>query len=148
MAEITSQTASEACGTRFSQFPRICSMIAASLIAAPVGAKEHLVEVVWSLKGDYKAELQIASKKLKELCIALKTGDRVDWSFYSTHDVFFNIHYHVGPDVSYPAKVDGIRAAQGTLEVPIDQNYCWLWKAGVDPAAVVSSLKLKQLQAQ
>ncbi len=133
---------------RFWQSARIWSLITAGLIAAPVGAKEHLVEVAWSSRGDYQSELQIASRKFKELCVALKRGDRVEWWFSSPHDLSFNIHYHAGSDVSYPAKVDGIRAAQGTLEVPIDQDYCWLWKAGADPAAVVTGLKKKTLQAQ
>ena len=111
------------------------------MAAPPAGAKEHLIEVAWSGDGDYKAELRIAAGKFKELCVPLKKGERIEWSFSSPVDTSFNIHYHVGSDVSYPAKVDGIRAAQGALEVKADQEYCWLWKAGAEPAQLAASLK-------
>ena len=112
------------------------------LIAHPAVATEHLVEVAWSPAGDYRSEFRIPPGKFKELCVALKKGQRVEWTFSSAMDTSFNIHYHVGSDVSYPAKVEGIRTAQGTLEVKIDQDYCWLWKAGAEPAPLSATLKL------
>ena len=118
-------------------------LLAAAMAASSAGAKEHLIEVAWSRDGDYKAELRIATGKFKELCVPLKKGERVEWSFSSPVDTSFNIHYHVGSEVSYPAKVDGILAAQGTLEVRTDQDYCWLWKAGAEPAQLAASLKLR-----
>ena len=115
---------------------------ASALVALPAASTEHLVEVAWSPAGDYRSEFRIAPGKFKELCVALKKGQSVEWTFSSAADTSFNIHYHVGSDVSYPAKVDGIRTGQGTLEVKTDQDYCWLWKAGAEPAALVASLKL------
>ena len=116
-------------------------LAAATLIAPAVAAKEHLIEVSWSPAGDFKSELRIAPGKFKELCTPLKKGERVEWSFSSPVDTAFNIHYHVGSDVSYPAKVDGIRAAQGTLEVMVDQDYCWMWKAGAEPVPLTATLR-------
>ncbi|MEO5677882.1 MAG: hypothetical protein ABIQ84_10065 [Usitatibacter sp.] len=118
-------------------------VLSAAALAAPAAAgKEHLIDVVWGPDGEYKTELRVAPGKFKELCVPLKKGERVEWSFSSPVDTSFNIHYHVGSEVSYPAKVDGIRTAQGTLEVKIDQDYCWLWKAGAEPAQLAASLKL------
>lgn len=114
---------------------------AGALLASAAAANEHLIEVSWSPAGDYKTDLRIASGKFKELCVPLKKGERVEWSFSSPVDTSFNIHYHVGSDVSFPAKVDGIRAAQGTLEVMVDQDYCWMWKAGAEPAPLTATLK-------
>ena len=116
-------------------------LVAATLIAPAAAANEHLIEVVWSQAGEYKNDLRIAPGKFKELCVSLKKGERVEWSFSSPVDTSFNIHYHVGADVAYPAKVDGIRSAQGTLDVAIDQDYCWMWKAGSAPAPVTARLK-------
>lgn len=116
-------------------------LAAATLIAPTVAAKEHLIEVTWSPAGDYKTDLRIAPGKFKELCVALKKGERVEWSFSSPVETSFNIHYHVGADVSYPANVDGIRMAQGTLDVAIDQDYCWMWKAGTETAPLAARLK-------
>lgn len=116
-------------------------LMTGTLLAPAVAAKEHLVEVTWSPAGDYNTDLRIAPGKFKELCVPLKKGERVEWSFSSPVDTSFNIHYHVGAAVSYPAKVDGIRSAQGTLDVAIDQDYCWKWKAGTDTAPLTASLK-------
>jgi hypothetical protein len=118
------------------------ALLAMAMLGRPAAATEHLVEVARGEMGDYKADLQIPAGKFKELCVSLKKGERVEWAFASPVDTSFNIHYHVGASVSYPAKVDGIRAARGTLEVALDQDFCWLWKAGSQPAPVSASLKL------
>jgi len=39
----------------------------------------------------------------------------------------FNIHYHEGKKVDFPAKVDGALAAEGKLSASVDQHYCWMW---------------------
>lgn len=114
----------------------------AVLVSPDLMAKEHLLEISRSEAGDYKAELRIAPKKFKELCVPLKKGERVDWLFSAPIDTSFNIHYHVGSEVTYPAKVEGIRSARGTLEVAADQPYCWLWKAGSESLELAVSLKL------
>ena len=98
------------------------------------------VEVEWGPAGDYAAELRIPSRKFKELCVALKKGERVAWSFSSSAATSFNIHYHVGKEVSYPAKVEGIRSADGLLAVPADQHYCWMWKADADAVELTARL--------
>lgn len=109
-------------------------------IAPPALANEHLVEVEWGPAGDYAAEILIPNKKFRELCAALKKGERVTWSFSSSALTSFNIHYHVGKEVSYPAKVEGIRNGDGVLAVPADQHYCWMWKA--DAGSVELTAKL------
>ena len=40
----------------------------------------------------------------------------------------FNIHYHVGEKVEFPAKQDGIAASNGVLETRESQDYCWMWR--------------------
>lgn len=117
---------------------------AAAALASPLlSAKEHLVEIAWSETGEYRSDIRVAARKFKELCVPLKKGARVEWSFSAQADASFNIHYHVGDDVSYPAKVESIRSGRGTLEVTADQHYCWLWKAGADPIELTTHLKLQ-----
>ena len=95
---------------------------------------------LWAITG---RNFEFPPNKFKELCVPLKKGQRVEWTFSSAVDTSFNIHYHVGSDVSYPAKVDGIRSAQGTMEVKIDQDYCWMWKAGAESAQLSAALRLQ-----
>ena len=40
----------------------------------------------------------------------------------------FNIHYHVGEKVEFPAKQDGIAASNGVLETRESHDYCWMWR--------------------
>ena len=42
----------------------------------------------------------------------------------------FNIHYHEGSSVVFPAKQDQTASLEGKLEVPADQDYCWMWENG------------------
>ena len=49
------------------------------------------------------------------------------WSFQAAAPLNFNIHYHEGKKVEYPAKQDGVSQLQGTLPVSLDQDYCWMW---------------------
>jgi hypothetical protein len=39
----------------------------------------------------------------------------------------FNVHYHEGKEVRFPAKEDNSRKSQGTLDVTSGQDYCWMW---------------------
>ena len=38
----------------------------------------------------------------------------------------FNVHYHEGKDVRFPAKRAQVSKADGTLDVSVDQDYCWM----------------------
>lgn len=127
---------------RSTRLPRVAYALALVVAAtAPSAlANEHLVEVEWGPAGDYAAELRIPSRKFKELCVVLKKGERVTWSFSSSAVTSFNIHYHVGKEVSYPAKVEGIRSADGLLAVPADQHYCWMWKADAGSVELTARL--------
>ena len=54
----------------------------------------------------------------------------------------FNIHYHVGKDVSYPENRKDIASADGTLAVPLDQDFCWMWSnRAAQPVDIEINLK-------
>ena len=108
---------------------------------ASASAKEHIVQVAWDADRSYRAELQIAKGKLKEACVDLKQGERIRWSFKADADTSFNIHYHEGEKVTYPAKKDNIAADQGVLDVAVTQGYCWMWRAPHHPARVQVTLE-------
>lgn len=106
-------------------------------------AKDHLIEIERGEVAGYSRELAIAPGKFRELCVALKERDRVDWRFTSTAEVDFNVHFHVGEAVRYPEKLRNSTGAKGMLVVESDQHYCWMWKAGPAPAAVSVALDRK-----
>ena len=107
----------------------------------PAFAKEHIVNVTWDSRGVFRGELPIAKGKFKEACVDLKQGDRVRWSFRADAGTSFNIHYHEGEKVTYPAKKENVAADEGVLDVAVTQGYCWMWRAPNQPAKVEMTLE-------
>ena len=106
---------------------RESKVIVASLaIAASTFAQGG--EVVWRADRSAQAEFTIAAAKFDEYCSRLSAGQKVEWKFDASATVDFNIHYHEGEQVAYPAQQKAIESQQGVLDVPKDQNYCWMWQ--------------------
>jgi len=91
------------------------------------GARADLDDIAWSADGSADREFQVASGKFAEWCGKLQRGEKVRWTFEAAAPLNFNVHYHLGKDVRFPEKQDGIAKAQGTLDVSLDQDYCWMW---------------------
>ena len=92
----------------------------------PAAASAEIVDIKWA-DGSFSHKGSIAPKKFLEVCGKQKKGDGVMWKFKASAPTDFNIHYHVGKDVSYPEKRADIATADGTLAAPLDQDYCWMW---------------------
>ena len=69
----------------------------------------------------------MAPGKFAEVCGKLAQGQSVAWSFKGDRPMNFNIHYHEGKQVVFPAKQDAAVDAQGKLDVSLSQDYCWMW---------------------
>ena len=110
-------------------------------LALPVSAHAELVEIQWT--GDaFAHKASIAPKKFLEVCGKLKSGDRTTWQFKGSGPSDFNIHYHVGKDITYPEQRKDVASADGTLAVPLDQDYCWMWSnRSAQPIDIEISLK-------
>ena len=97
-------------------------LLAASLSGAQV------VEIRWDESGVFERTVELAPGRYAELCGRLTRGLDVDWSFRSGQPLDFNIHYHVGKDVVFPAKQAGAASLNGGLQVVVEQDYCWMWE--------------------
>ena len=69
----------------------------------------------------------LAPGKFLEICGKLDRARAVTWQFSAEQPLNFNIHFHEGEKVTYPAKVEGASAAAGRLKVVSEQDYCWMW---------------------
>jgi hypothetical protein len=83
--------------------------------------------IEWDGRERHDRSHDVAGGKFTELCAKLGAGDRVQWSFAADRPLDFNIHYHVGKDVRYPAKAEGSTGSSGMLAVTEPQDYCWMW---------------------
>ena len=103
---------------------RVTSLILTLML--PVAASAEIVDIKWT-DGVFAHQASIAPKKFLEVCGKQKMGDVVRWTFNGSAPSDFNIHYHVGKDVSYPEDRKGVATAHGALVAPLDQDYCWMW---------------------
>jgi hypothetical protein len=107
-------------------FARIVVALALSLGAATAHAE--LIAVSWDAQGRFEHNAVVPATKFLELCTRLSRGQRIDWRFDGERPTDFNIHYHVdAKQVVYPVKRAAVAALAGTLEAPLDQDYCWMW---------------------
>ena len=112
-------------------------------VLMPIAASAEIVEIKWA-DGVFTHKASIAPKKFLEVCGKQKKGEAVNWTFNGTAPTDFNIHYHVGKDVSYPENRKGVASAEGLLVAPLDQDFCWMW---TNRAAQPLDLELKLKQA-
>src|SRR6185436_1820393 len=98
-----------------------------ALVLACDLARAQLVPVSWDASGRFAHKTSLAPGKFIEVCEKLPQGSKVTWSFRSTAPLDFNIHYHEGKDVKFPAKRDASAGADGRLDASSEQDYCWMW---------------------
>lgn len=99
----------------------------AAMLLMGTSAKAQLVEIDWDASGHFERAIEVAPGKFAELCGKLTKGQVVAWSFKGREPLNFNIHYHEGKSVVFPAKQDKVASSDGELQVPVDQDYCWMW---------------------
>lgn len=93
----------------------------------PPAAHAEIIDIAWSDQGRFVQELTVAPGKFAEACGKLQRGEAVAWRFEAGGPLDFNIHFHEGKAVRYPARRNAVAAAQGQLKVALDQDYCWMW---------------------
>ena len=122
---------------------KINKMLLAALVFAAPFANAQLVEVRWDSKGHFEHQAPLGPGKFLEVCDKLKAGTKVQWTFNGSAPTNFNIHYHEGKDVHYPAKEDGSTGSQGLLDATSEQDYCWMW-SNKSAGEVKLSLELRK----
>ena len=115
---------------------------AASLGLAGGPAQAEVIDLVWTPAGSFERQLNVAPGKFAELCGALAKGQSVQWSYETSSTLDFNIHYHHGKEVVYPARASTSRS-EGTLAVDATQDYCWMW-TNKSAAAVALLVRLQK----
>ena len=101
-------------------------------------ASQHLVDLVWGADQRFARTATVAPGKFVEVCGPLRAGEAVSWTYTASAPLDFNIHYHVGKAVEYPAKLAHATQGEGTLKVPLEPDYCWMWTNKTASPAQVS----------
>ncbi|MBT9504087.1 MAG: hypothetical protein IV092_22775 [Burkholderiaceae bacterium] len=103
-----------------------------SMLLGAASARAELIDIQWDAHGRFEKTTTVEPGKFAEICSELTKGQSIAWAFKAETPMNFNIHYHEGKKVEFPAKVDGALAAEGKLAVPVDQHYCWMWANKTD----------------
>jgi hypothetical protein len=78
-----------------------------------------------------------------EICVPMKTGDRLDWRYTSTAPLAFEIHYREGNAlVASVVRADSTED-NDTFAARLDENYCATWDAGASGAKLSYRLLLR-----
>ncbi|MDQ6620671.1 MAG: hypothetical protein M3Z31_13420 [Pseudomonadota bacterium] len=117
-------------------------LLAVLLAGVCASAQAQLISLAWGADNRFQSELQVAPGKFVELCDKLVLGSRVEWSFDAASPMDFNIHYHEGSSVRFPAREDGVMRSQGVLEPTSTQEFCWMWSNKTsDPVTLTVGLR-------
>lgn len=106
---------------------RLIASLAACASCTWVAANPALVPIEWNASGHFAHQAEVPAGKFVEVCGRLPAGTKVQWRFDASGPLNFNIHFHEGEKVRYPAKQDGTARASGTLDAAASQDYCWMW---------------------
>ncbi|MEO7253489.1 MAG: hypothetical protein ABIZ64_04510 [Casimicrobium sp.] len=111
--------------------------------AASCPARAELIDIAWNSSGQFEKTATVPPGKFLELCGGLSSGQTIGWSFDADQALDFNIHFHEGKAVVFPAKYEGAKQAAGTLNVVAKQDYCWMW-SNKNTTAVKLTARLKR----
>ena len=117
--------------------------LALVLTGSPFPAAAEIVDLQWDASGRDQRKFDVAPGKFVELCGKLPAGAKVQWQFEAAAPLNFNVHYHVGKEVRYPARADQVRTSAGELDASIEQDYCWMW-TNKTASPVALSVKLSR----
>ena len=106
---------------------RTCGVLAVLALSGAAFASSHIVDIAWSPDGRFAYKTQIEAGKFVEACGKLAVGEGVRWNFAASAPVNFNIHYHVGKEVVFPAKQPQVSSGRDTLNVTVAHDHCWMW---------------------
>ncbi|MCK6432776.1 MAG: hypothetical protein L6Q68_07065 [Aquabacterium sp.] len=119
-------------------------VLALAAVGQAHAAKGELLEIAWSPDGSFARETQVGPGRFLEVCGKLPAGMAIQWQFDARRSMDFNIHFHEGKDVRYPARQSAVAKATDTFTTPVEQDYCWMWTNKSKAEAAISfSLRKK-----
>ena len=81
--------------------------------------------------------------EIRDDCVRLGPGDRLDYTFDASEPVAFEIHYREGTAVLAPIARGAARSDAGVYLASLAREYCLVWEAGPAGALVDYRLRLR-----
>ena len=118
-------------------------LLAMLMLVAVPAASADVVDIQWSGDGKFAHSSAVAAGKFLEVCGKIPAGMKVNWEFEAGTPLDFNVHYHLGKEVMYPAKLTAVATAKDVLATTSEQDYCWMW-TNKSAAAAKLSVRLQR----
>ena len=80
---------------------------------------------------------------IRDDCVRLSPGDRLDYTFDATEPVAFEIRYREGAAALAPIARSGVLTDAGVYAASLAREYCLVWEAGPAGALVDYRLRLR-----
>ena len=100
--------------------------LALAAVTFGAGAAEP-IPLQWSADDTFVRELAVPAGTFVEACGRLPARTEVEWRFEAGRPLDFNVHFHEGDKVHYPARQHQVASARGKLVAKVEQDYCWMW---------------------
>lgn len=81
--------------------------------------------------------------EIREDCVRMAPGDRLDYAFDATEPVAFEIHYHEGAVTLAPITRNFTRSDSGVYLASLAREYCLAWEAGAAGTLIDYRLRLR-----
>jgi hypothetical protein len=72
-------------------------------------------------------EVSLQPGAFEELCFELGAGQSIRYTFDAGAPLDFNLHWHRGNEVLFPARIDAIARIGGVFRATERQTYCLMW---------------------
>jgi hypothetical protein len=86
-------------------------------------------------------DMPLTPYDIRQDCVSLAVGDRIDYTFSATEPIRFIIRYHDGNARVAPVVREGTRADNGIFRPLLAREYCLVWEAG--PAAALVDYRIE-----
>jgi hypothetical protein len=86
--------------------------------------------------------MALAPYEIRDDCVRLAPGDRIDYTFEATAPVGFEIRYREGAAAIAPIVREFVRSDAGIYRAVLAREYCLAWEAGPAGALVDYRLRL------
>jgi hypothetical protein len=96
-----------------------CAALAACTSAGPVPGEPKAVE-----------SLSLAPYDVREECMRLRVGDRIDYQFAASRPLHFSIQYRDGNAIVAPVDRAQLRSDSDIFVAYLARDYCLTWQAG------------------
>jgi hypothetical protein len=81
--------------------------------------------------------------EIRDDCVHLAQGDRLDYTFDATEPVAFELRYREGAAALSPIARGPVRSDGGVYQAPFAREFCLVWEAGPAGALVDYRLRLR-----